>query len=113
MKCISSEVAKNQIFNLSSDILMSDLVKNISEFLGVKNPQIKLPLSMVNFFLYLFEGRIRTPLTRSRVNALINKTSYSTEKLQKLLGFKLTKPMPFGALDVLASRQDLNQFSRK
>jgi len=112
LKCIFSPAAINQIFNISSDFPMQDLVKEISLCISVNIPKLRVPLTLMRLFLFIFEGRIKMPISTARVNALVNKTRYPIDKLHKLLEYNLTKPMPFGAVDIISSNQDLMKYSK-
>lgn len=107
LKCMLCPAARNQIFNISSDVFMQDLVKKIAEYVGSKNPKIRLPLPFISLFLYLFEGKLKLPISTARVNALTNRTRYPIDKIHSLLEFNLTKPMPLGVTDVISSNINL------
>ena len=94
MKCAFEPKARGQIYNLSNDCPLEDLIKCIALLLGVRSPRIRIPESLVRNAVGLFEGRVNIPLTQSRIDSLVNKTHYLSDKIISELGFRFTKSMP-------------------
>ena len=94
MKCAFEPKARGQIYNLSNDCPLEDLIKCIALLLGVRSPQIRIPESLIRNAVGLFEGRVNIPLTQSRIDSLVNKTHYLSDKIISELGFRFTKSMP-------------------
>jgi nucleoside-diphosphate-sugar epimerase len=101
MRCASEPKARGQIYNLSNDCLLEDLIKYIVPLLGVRSPRIRIPESLIRTAVGLFEGRMSIPLTQPRIDALVNKTRYPSDKIVSELGFKFSKPMPAAIEDLI------------
>lgn len=94
MKCAVEPKAKDRIYNLSSDCLLEDLIKHIASSLGVRLPRLRIPESLIRTAVGLVEGWMRIPLSQSRINALVNRTRYPTDRIVSELGFSFSRPMP-------------------
>lgn len=94
MKCAFEPKARGQIYNLSNDCPLEELIKCIALLLGVRSPRIRIPESLIRNVVGLFEGQVNIPLTQSRIDSLVNKTHYLSDKIISELGFKFTKSMP-------------------
>ncbi|MGL4576489.1 MAG: NAD-dependent epimerase/dehydratase family protein [Burkholderiaceae bacterium] len=106
MRCAFDPRAKGQVFNLSNDCLMEDLIQSISQFTGVMPPRLRIPEALARACAFAGRGIKSFPLTRGRIDALVNRTSYPTEKLERLLGFSPIKSLPGSIMDVFqASNQ--------
>lgn len=88
IKCLSNEVAKNQIFNLSNDCSQEDLINSIAALSGVRSPTLHINPSILLLAIKILQPFIELPLTRSRIRALTSKNIYSTNKIEKTLNFK-------------------------
>lgn len=101
-KCALDPRAKGQIYNLSSDCLLKDLIVRIANVLGVEPPWARVPEAMLRLLVRLLEGRIDIPLTDSRIDALVSRTRYSVGKIQAELNYQFLRPMP-AAIDELVA----------
>lgn len=84
--CAFNGNAVNQIFNISNDCYQVELVSAMAKVLGVKEPNARLPEWMARFMSLLMSRIKGFPLTQSRVNALVSRTHYSSEKIRLILG---------------------------
>lgn len=98
--CAKEKNALNQTFNLSSDCKLSDIIENIS---ASKVKFLCLPEAPLRLFIRLFSKILPIPLTPDRIDALVSKTTYSSKKIQQVLGFKPCKLIPEFAVDYLNS----------
>jgi len=89
------------VFNLSSDCMWEELIGRISLLVGVRPPRLRLPAMPVKMVLRALEGRIRLPITCSRLASLTNRSRYSSERIVRELGFTYSRPMPDGIEDVV------------
>lgn len=105
MRCSSEPKARGQIYNLSNDCFLEDLIDYIASALGVRSPRMRIPESLIRTAIGLFEGRVGIPLTQSRIDALVNKTRYPADKIILELGFRFSKSMP-AAIEDLIKRVD-------
>jgi len=92
--CGNDARAKGQIFNLSNDCMLSEVVDAVSRHADVKPPALCVPeepLRLVVKFFSLF-GKI--PLTQERIDALVKRTRYSNQKIKENLGFSPSHSIP-------------------
>lgn len=90
------------VFNLSSDCLWGDLIGEIARLVGVRAPRLRLPLLPLQAALRALEGRVKLPITSSRLASLTNRSTYSSTRIIQEFGFTYSRPMPVGIKDVVA-----------
>jgi len=85
--CAVDERAKNEVFNISNDCLLEELVDGISESLNRKKIKIRIPEIIVRVLVTVAEIVFKLPLTKERINALVLRTKYPYTKLENRLDF--------------------------
>ena len=95
------DAPSGSVFNLSSDCLWDDLVGEIARLVGVRAPRLRLPLLPLKAALRALDGRIKLPITSSRLASLTNRSTYSSTRIIQGLGFTYSRPMPVGIEDVV------------
>jgi nucleoside-diphosphate-sugar epimerase len=80
--------AVNSIYIISNWCTIEDFVKFIAERLSRQPPKLRMPIGAILFLARITSFIPRNPLTISRLNALTNRSVYSTEKIEKELGYK-------------------------
>ncbi len=102
LACCSSEPrAARQIYNLSNDCRLRDVVEALADCQGVQAPQWWLPEWLVRVAVWLAGNMMRLPLTQSRVDALVNKTSYPADKIRNDLNFTPKYSVPLHICEVI------------
>jgi len=104
MLCGIDPRAHGQIFNLSNDCELSEIVNAIAIASKLPVPNIcipEAPLRLIVRFLSMF---ITTPLTQERIDALVKRTHYSTEHIEKTLGFVPKYPIPASIASMFEER---------
>jgi nucleoside-diphosphate-sugar epimerase len=96
MKCAFSPAARGQIYNLSADCRLEDLVNKMADLLYVHRPLLRIPEMPIRATVNILERWMDIPLSPSRIDALVKRTSYPADKLINELGFCFSKPMPDG-----------------
>lgn len=91
--------AAGETFIVSSDCPWTALVSEVASALGVAPPAWRLPHGLVSAGARV-GGALGAPLTVSRVNALAGRTAYSSAKIERMLGFRVSRPLPQAVLDV-------------
>lgn len=94
MLCGTEPAAKNEIFNISNDCYMDEMINGLAKAQGVPKPFLKIPEGLVRALVKLVSKLGKLPVTQERIDALIVKTSYPNTKLQSVLGFKPARPVP-------------------
>jgi nucleoside-diphosphate-sugar epimerase len=92
--CAFNPSSKGEIFNLSCDCAFESMVEQISQSLKVSSPRVRLPDALVRMVANLLQSISASPLSSSRVNALINRTRYPSTKIEQVLKFKFQNQMP-------------------
>jgi len=92
--CAVNPKACGQIYNLSCDCFLEDMIIIIASVLRVPPPWLRIPEPIIRLLITLFEARLNIPLTPSRIDALVNRTKYPSDKIVSDLGFRFSKPMP-------------------
>ncbi len=99
--CAENNKAKNQIFNLSNDCKLSDIVQKISRSRGKTANFLCIPEKPLRFFVMLFSKIVNLPLNKSRIDVLVSKKTYSNKKIQHLLGYIPNKNIPDFSVEYL------------
>ena len=106
IQCAIKPEAVNQIFNISSDCTLESFVEEISCALGISPPKIRFSETFARNAEFFLSQFIRTPLTISRIDSLVSRTRYTSDKLIKTLGFKFSKPMPISIREIVNNYLD-------
>lgn len=94
LKCGIDARAQGQVFNLSSDCPLEELIRGIATAAGVRSPCIRMPESFVRAVVWAFAGVLSLPLSQERINALVSRTKYPTNKIEHNLDFKSFRYVP-------------------
>jgi len=98
--CLSHPNAANQTYIVSAWATLEDMVKSLAVGAGLKVPSRRIPLNLATFLAITMQWFSKWPLTRNRVKAMSSRSKYSTEKIEKELGWKLTVPVEKGMHDL-------------
>lgn len=101
MICAIESRAKGQIYNLSHDCKLEDLLKHIASRLGVKEPWLRIPDPLILIPVSLLSALLKRWVRIPSLNALVLRTHYPTKKIESELGFNFSKPMPAAIEDLL------------
>ena len=99
--CAIAPRAKGQIFNLSSDCTLEDIVKHTASLLGVRQPWLRIPEPLINIPLGLVSSMLKNWVNVPSLNVLLLRTRYPTDKIENELGFKFSRPLPAGIEDLV------------
>ena len=99
--CSHSPKATNQIFNLSNDCKLSDIVLSLSLDKKMKHKRSIVPEWLVRFVVRVTSNFFKLPLTQSRVDALVSRTYYPNTKIKRLLRFSPKKSIPDFAVEYM------------
>ena len=99
--CAVEPRAKDQIYNLSSDCILEDIVKHIASLLGVRQPWLRIPEPLINIPLGLLSSLLKSWVNVPSLNVLLLRTRYPAQKIESELGFKFSKPLPAGIEDLV------------
>jgi nucleoside-diphosphate-sugar epimerase len=83
----TSPNAINQIYNISSWCTIEDFIGLISVHLNKPIPNLRIPLKPITFLAMITSFIPGNPLSRSRLNALTNRSVYSIVKIETELKY--------------------------
>lgn len=85
--CGSDLRARGQIFNLSNDCRLYEIVNAVAKASGFRQLNICIPEKPLRFLVKLITSIVHTPLTQERIDALVMHTYYPSSKIKEVLGF--------------------------
>ena len=85
--CGSHQEARGHIFNLSNDCLLADIVEAVARQNELRSPKLCLPELPVRVVARLGSLVANFPLTQERIDALVRRTYYPTDKIESRLGY--------------------------
>lgn len=94
IKCATDVRARGQVYNISNDCSLEELICGIADALRVKSPWIRLPERFVRVLVSVLSRGISLRLTQDRINALVRRTAYPMTKLKRELNFEPSRYVP-------------------
>ncbi|WP_414154091.1 NAD-dependent epimerase/dehydratase family protein [Pseudomonas sp. BNK-43-a] len=101
MLCGFNPKSHGQIYNLSNDCFMDEMVDGLARAMNTSRPFLKLPETFVRSLVYVASKLVKLPVTQERVDALMVRTRYPSKKLESQLGFVAKYPVPETIGDIL------------
>jgi nucleoside-diphosphate-sugar epimerase len=81
-------IAKNKIYNISYDNYLEDIVEKIIKANKLNYKPLRFPENFIRFIILSFNiFKIRLPLTIQRINGLVSRTKYDSNKIINELNF--------------------------
>lgn len=101
LRCGTMQHAKGRIYNLSDHCTMEHFVDEIAGALGRNSPWLRIP-EPIAYLAGSTLGKIPGfPLTRSRVDALANRSIYPISRIQQELGYRHLVSMEEGLRELV------------
>ena len=97
--------SRNEIFNISYDCNWEALLKKISYLLNVKMLPIRIPFQLIQFPIKLIKLIFGIFVNVPRLDPFVYRTKYSTKKIESILNFKFSKPMPDSIEDLIKEKK--------
>ena len=94
--CVRHPQAANQTYIVSAWATIEEMVSGLAAGLGLARPTRRVPLRVAILLARAMQWWCHWPLTLSRVKAMSVRSRYSTKKIEKELGWKLTVPVKEG-----------------
>ena len=94
MLCGSDLRARGQVFNLSNDCALSEIVSAVAARLKVKPSNLCIPEMPLRILVKLMSWIPGMPLTQERIDALVRHTYYPSNKIKDMLGFVPKRDIP-------------------
>lgn len=107
--CAMQPQAAGQIYLLSDYCTLEEFVICIASTLKSKAPSIRLPEPPIRVIANILGNIPGVPLTRSRVDALTTRAIYSTEKIERELGYRHVVPMEAGLQELVKAYAERTQ----
>lgn len=101
MLCGFDGRAKGEMFNISNDCLLEEMIQGMAHAMGVRNPRLRLPEFFVRSLVKITPRFFNLPLNNKRLENLIRRTRYPYTKIQKVLGFTPKYNVPESIAEVL------------
>lgn len=92
--CGFDKRAKGEIFNISNDCSLRELIEGIALSLSVPAPSLRIPKILIRSAVAVLSVVTKGFITQERVNALTSRTRYPATKLKQKLGFEPAKYVP-------------------
>ena len=97
--------AKNQIYNLSSDCTLESLVNQMAATLMLQSPSLRIPSILIRPPLIILSMLLKKWIHIPRLDALVLRTRYPSDKIESELGFVFDKPLPM-AISAFISQEN-------
>ena len=98
--CAMDHRARGQVYNLSFDCTLEELIGYVATQLDVRTPRFRLPEPLINMVLGLLSAVLKRWMNLPTINVLKVRTRYPADKIINELGFEFSKPMPAGVADL-------------
>lgn len=92
--CGFDKRASGEIFNISNDCSLRELIEGIAHSLSVPVPFLRIPKVLIRSAVTVLSVVTKGMITQERVNALTSRTRYPTTKLKQKLNFEPEKYVP-------------------
>jgi nucleoside-diphosphate-sugar epimerase len=100
--CGTSPCASGRIYNLSDWTTVEDFARVIADALGRPRPRLRLPERPVRLMVDAC-GRIAPlPLTQARIDALVSRARYASDRIQQELGYVPRVSIAAGLAELVA-----------
>ena len=98
LRCCKDQRAKGEIFNISNDCLLEEMINGIADAHGVDHPRFRLSEKLMRTVVKTVGKIVPLPLTDKRINAIVVRTKYPCDKLKQKLNFvpKVSVPSALG-----------------
>jgi nucleoside-diphosphate-sugar epimerase len=107
VKCGRLAAAENRVYNLSDYLPLESFINIIASELHKESPTMRVPEAMARTIAKFTSLIPQNPLTEQRVNALVKRAKYSTQRIQDELNFTIGVPLDIGI------RQLINDWADK
>jgi nucleoside-diphosphate-sugar epimerase len=85
--CGNDERAEGQVFNLSNDCALSEIVNAVALSVPIPPPRLCVPEWSLRMIAQFMSRKACFPLTQARIDALVRHTSYPLTKIKTTMGF--------------------------
>jgi nucleoside-diphosphate-sugar epimerase len=93
-RAVLDDRMSNQVYNLSNDCTLEEMIGGFATGAGVRKPWIRLPEQPLRALLKLLPPIAGLPLNKTRLDALVSRTSYPVDKLAGHIGYRPARAVP-------------------
>jgi nucleoside-diphosphate-sugar epimerase len=93
--------AKGEIYNLSNDCTLEELISEIASLSNVSAPTLRIPGPLIRIPIGILSALLKKWIRIPNFDSLLLRTRYPTSKIEMELGFKLSMPMPNSIKDLV------------
>jgi len=93
-RAVLDDCMSNQVYNLSNDCTLEEVIGGFANGAGVRKPWLRLPEQPVRALLKLLPPNAGLPLNKTRLDALVSRTSYPVDKLAGHIGYRPARAVP-------------------
>lgn len=104
VRCGTAAEACGRVYNLSDWCTVEEFAGVIADALGRPRPRLRMPERAVRRAVKILGRVAPLPLTETRIDALVNESRYSIERIQRELTYTLAVPIPTGLAHMVAQR---------
>jgi len=109
---LNNDLKSGSIFIISDSCKLEQLVAAVCKALDLNIPRLRIPERPLRHIVSLFEKvHIRIPLSTSRINALTQSMTFSSQRICDELGYNTIVPLQIGIKDLALST--VSRTSRK
>ena len=94
MRAVGDERMHGQIYNLSNDCPLEEMIRGVAAGARVRTPRLRMPEQPMRALLRLLPPKLGLPLTKTRFDALVSRTGYPCDKLFAHIGYKPARSVP-------------------
>lgn len=107
MLCGFDERARGEVFNISNDCPQEQLVTAMARALNVAVPSLRVPEWLMRLVAGIFSGVHSFPVSASRIDSLVARTSYPASKMTSILGYSPRHDVKETIAEVLLDHGDV------
>lgn len=104
--CGNMPAARNRVYIISDYRTIENLIAIISQSLNKAVPHLRIPEVLARLAARLTSFIPNNPLTEQRVNAMVKRAKYSTERMQIELGYRHSVSMEDGIRELVRVYQE-------
>jgi nucleoside-diphosphate-sugar epimerase len=101
LACATDGCAQGQLFNLSNDCPLHEVIDAFADAQQVRRPTLRLPGPPVLLAATLASAVGVRVLTPQRIGALVGRTRYPTDRIREVRGFAPTRDVPKTIVEVI------------
>jgi nucleoside-diphosphate-sugar epimerase len=104
--CATDSKACSQTYILSNDCYLRDLIDAVALFYAIPIPSKSIPESIVRLIERVMRVIPNFPLTQNRINSLVCRTRYSSDRIYNDLSWVPEKSIPSSVINMLSLRNN-------